>query len=311
MNACRSANGRIVARALLVLVLLSAVAPEPSATAEVVVTEEESLRHGKVLYATYCAGCHGANGDGRGPATDMLIVKPRDFTSGLYKFRSTPNGTLPTDGDLMRSITSGINRTSMPEWSLLPERERMALVQYIKSFYPGFRETGPGRPIYIPAPPPTLGSAESVARGRELYEMLECGRCHGDSGRGDGPSAGTLPPDSWGNPQKPFDFTKGALKSGGAPEDVYRTFMTGLNGTAMPSYADVFDEPDGESIKPGDAWNLVSYILSLRARNENPATTAQSSAGAGAEIATLHRADLARAGYVAPALAGGTKESKP
>jgi len=40
--------------------------------------------------------------------------------------------------------------------------------------------------------------------------------------------------------------------------------MTGLNGTAMPSYADVFDEPDGESIHPGDAWNLVSYILSLR-----------------------------------------------
>ncbi len=36
--------------------------------------------------------------------------------------------------------------------------------------------------------------------------------------------------------------------------------MTGLNGTAMPSYADVFDEPDGESIHPGDAWNLVSAI---------------------------------------------------
>ena len=28
---------------------------------------------------------------------------------------------------------------------------------------------------------------------------------------------------------------------------------------------DVFDSPDGESIKPGDAWNLVSYVLSLRA----------------------------------------------
>ena len=41
--------------------------------------------------------------------------------------------------------------------------------------------------------------------------------------------------DAWGNPQHPFDFTKGRLKSGAAPEDVYRTFMTGLNGTAMLS----------------------------------------------------------------------------
>ena len=40
--------------------------------------------------------------------------------------------------------------------------------------------------------------------------------------------------------------------------------MTGLNGTAMPSYADIFAEPDGENIKEGDAWNLVAYIVSLR-----------------------------------------------
>ena len=243
--------------------------------AEFVVTEGEALQHGKVLFTSYCAGCHGANGDGKGPAARMLIVKPRDFTSGQFKFRSTPNGTLPTDADLMRTITRGVNRTSMPEWSLLPERERMALVDYVKSFYPAWREQGAGTPIFIPKPPATLGSPASVARGRELYEMLECGRCHGDAGKGDGPSAATLSPDVWGNPQKPFDFTKGALKSGAAAEDVYRTFMTGLNGTAMPSYADVFDEPDGESIHPGDAWNLVSYILSLRGqKRETPPAAA-------------------------------------
>ncbi len=32
----------------------------------------------------------------------------------------------------------------------------------------------------------------------------------------------------------------------------------------MPSYADIFAEPDGENIREGDAWNLVSYVLSLR-----------------------------------------------
>jgi mono/diheme cytochrome c family protein len=238
--------------------------------AEFVVTEDEALRHGQVLFTSYCAGCHGANGDGKGPAASMLIVKPRDFTSGQYKFRSTPNGTLPTDADLMRTITRGVNRTSMPEWSLLPERERMALVVYVKSFYPAWKEQGAGRPIFIPKPPATLGSPASVARGRELYEMLECGRCHGDAGKGDGPSAATLSPDVWGNPQKPFDFTKGALKSGAAAEDVYRTFMTGIDGTAMPSFADIFATPDGENILEGDAWNLVSYVLSLRVPKGTP-----------------------------------------
>ncbi len=94
--------------------------------------------------------------------------------------------------------------------------------------------------------------------------MLDCAKCHGESGRGDGPAAADLDPDIWGNPQKPFDFTTGRLKGGPDVEDVYRTFMTGVGGTAMPSYADIFDEPDGEYIREGDAWDLVSFVLSLR-----------------------------------------------
>ena len=42
----------------------------------------------------------------------------------------------------------------------------------------------------------------------------------------------------------------------------------------MPSYADVFDNPDGDAIRPGDAWNLVSYILSLRAPSTQTAGAA-------------------------------------
>ncbi len=220
---------------------------------------------GATIYARYCVGCHGEKGDGNGPAAEMLIVKPRDFTKGIFKFRSTPSGTLPTDEDLYKVLSRGVYRTSMPDWALLTERERLAVIVYLKDFYPRWGEQGAGTPIFIPQPPASLGSGEAVARGRELYAMLECLACHGDSGRGDGPSAKTLAPDAWGNPQKPFDFTKGRLKSGPTPGDIYRTFMTGLSGTAMPSYADIFSEPDGENIREGDAWNLVSYILSLRA----------------------------------------------
>lgn len=221
---------------------------------------------GRVVYDRYCAGCHGTDGAGAGPAAPMLLTKPRDFTKGVYKFRSTAAGTLPTDADLYRTITRGINRTSMPEWELLPERERWALVSLVKEFFPEWADRGSGTPIPIPPPPADLESPERIARGQVVYETLECGTCHGPEGRGDGPSAKTLPPDAWGNPQKPFNFTKGKLKSGGAPEDVYRTFMTGLNGTAMPSYYDIFAEPDGEYIQPGDGWNLVAFVRSLRGK---------------------------------------------
>lgn len=249
-------------RLALLLALLAAAVPTAAVRAQ---DQMETLRHeGRRAYDLYCVGCHGISGDGRGPAADMLIVKPRDFTKGIYKFRSTPTGTLPTDEDLYKVITRGIYRTSMPDWALLSERERLALVEYVKTFYPEWRARGPGAPIHIPRPPASLGSPESVARGAELYEMLDCAACHGPAGKGDGPSAHTLDADIWGNPQKPFDFTKGQLKGGPTPQDVYRTFMTGIGGTAMPSYADIFEEPDDENIFPGDAWNLVSYILSLR-----------------------------------------------
>lgn len=246
----RGAIGTVLSAALFV-VATAAAADDPG-------------QRGGEIYTQHCAGCHGARGDGRGPAADMLIVKPRDFTKGVFKFRSTPTGELPTTRDLYRTITNGAYGTSMPAWPLLSEVDRYAVIEFIKGFYPGWETEGPGTPIYIPPVPERVGSAESVARGKELYEMLDCAKCHGEGGRGDGPAAGDLEPDIWGHPQKPFDFTTGRLKGGPDVEDVYRTFMTGVGGTAMPSYADIFDEPDGEYIHEGDAWNLVSYVLSLR-----------------------------------------------
>ena len=230
-------------------------------------------RQGKLVYERYCIGCHGEQGDGQGPAARLLIVKPRDFTKGVFKFRSTPSGTLPTDEDLYRIISRGVHGTSMPDWSLLPERDRLGVIQYLKTFYPEWDERGAGQAIYIPDPPDSFGSPQAVSRGRELYELLECTACHGTSGRGDGPSVSEIAADAWGNPQRPFDFTQGQLRGGPTVKDVYRTFMTGIGGTAMPSYADIFAEPDGEYIKEGDAWNLVSYIISLRGHGRQAANT--------------------------------------
>ena len=224
----------------------------------------ETGARGAQIYATYCGGCHGERGDGHGPAADMLIIKPRDFTKGVFKFRSTPTGELPTTADLYRTITNGAYGTSMPAWPLLTEVERYAVIEFIMDFYPGWKTEGPGNPIHIPPVPDWVKSPSSIERGRELYEMLDCAQCHGEGGRGDGPSASDLDPDIWGNPQKPFDFTQGRLRGGPDVTDIYRTFMTGIGGTAMPSYASIFEEPDGEYIFENDAWHLVSFVLSLR-----------------------------------------------
>jgi len=98
-------------------------------------------------------------------------------------------------------------------------------------------------------------TAERLNRGKQLYADAECLACHGGRGRGDGPSAPTLK-DNCDLPIVATDLTKpGRFKNGARPEDVYRTLMTGLAGTPMPSYAD--------SLEPDQAWDLAFYVLSL------------------------------------------------
>jgi cytochrome c oxidase cbb3-type subunit 2 len=175
------------------------------------------------------------------------------LTSGIFKFRSTPSGELPTDGDLFRTISNGVHGTYMPHWVAMSEIERRDAVQYIKALSPRFANEPQGKPIAIP-PPPDL-TRELMVTGKQVWNRMQCANCHGDAGRGDGPSAATLR-DDWGNAILPYDFTRGSLKSGNAPEDIYRAFMTGLNGTPMPSYA--------KALQPDEAWALVAYTLSLR-----------------------------------------------
>lgn len=230
--------------------LRSAATPNASQTAYLVET-------GKGVYERYCVGCHGEQGDGKGPAAEMLLVKPRDFRQGTFKFRTTPTGSLPTDEDLYRTITRGVRHTAMPAFLLLPESDRLAVIQYIKTFSDRWQREKPQPPLFIPQPPSYVGTFESVKAGKKIWEMSQCWQCHGRRGRGDGPASATLT-DDWGNPIPAFDFTQGVLKGGPSPSDIYRTFTTGLNGTPMPSYASFLTEED--------RWNLVSFTLYLMNR---------------------------------------------
>jgi cytochrome c oxidase cbb3-type subunit I/II len=215
---------------------------------------DESVEHGKKAYKRRCEGCHGEKGDGKGPAAKFFVrAKPRDFTSGTYKFRTTPSGSVPLDSDLYRTVTEGVRGTAMPPWFTLPEEERWDLVQYIKTFSKDFEEFPPEPPIFVPeAPKP---DEALLAKGKDLYDKLRCRECHGDGGMGDGPSAPYLT-DDFGDKILPTDFTKGIFKSGPRPEDIYRTFMTGLNGTPMPSYGPVLASEE-------DRWALSYFVLSF------------------------------------------------
>jgi cytochrome c oxidase cbb3-type subunit 2 len=212
---------------------------------------------GKKLYRRYCVGCHGPLGDGNGENAPWIDPKPRDFTSATFKCRSTPTGTLPTDQDLYNSVGRGFYNSNMPHWDALTDQDRIDLVAYIKTFSPRWKTEKPGDPIAVP-PEPAV-TMQSIAHGNELFQKMECWKCHGQQGRGDGPSAATLT-DSKDQPIRPYNFADASsdsrFKCGSTNQDLYRIFMTGLDGTPMPSFAD--------NIQPNDAWDLVHFLRTLQ-----------------------------------------------
>jgi len=204
-------------------------------------------------YRRYCVGCHGDGGDGMGENFPWVDPKPRDFQLGIFKCRSTPTGTLPTDQDLSDTIGRGLDRSNMPPWNIFTEQQKADLVAWVKHFSPRFATEKPGTPIQIPSEPEV--TADRIKAGREVFSRVQCWKCHGVTGEANGPSASTLQ-DDLGRPIAAFNFTEGSRpKCGSSDQDLYRIFMTGLDGTPMPSFAD--------NIKPDEAWDLVFYLRTL------------------------------------------------
>jgi len=226
---------------------------------------------GKVIYEKKCLLCHGEMGDGNGPSAPLLDPKPRDFTKGKYKVRTSASGQPPTDSDLFGIISDGMPGTSMPAWKVLSEKDRWDLVAYVKSFAGGaFKDA----PKAAALPKEVAGSKGSIARGKEMFEAIECNKCHGNAGRGDGPSAPELK-DDWGNPVRPANLTKPWLfRGGGSSRQVATRLATGLMGTPMPTFIDSVEKPE-------DIWHVANYVQSLGPGNPDYATVLQARAVAG------------------------------
>lgn len=197
-----------------------------------------SESRGKVVYQKACAGCHGENGDGKVSTAQPLNPKPRDFTIGLYKFHSTPFGDLPTDNDLLVSISAGIPATQMFAFKdILTQQEQLDVVAYIKGFSEDFKNPPAVDTVEVPDPP--ASSPELVSEGKKVFMVMQCWTCHGVKGNGNGPSA-NVQKDNWGYPIKPKNLTLPPYKRGSDPKSLYKTIVTGLNGTPMSGYTDAF-----------------------------------------------------------------------
>lgn len=212
------------------------------------------LAAGRDAYVTNCARCHGDTGKGDGPDALRMVPRPRDFTTGTYKFRSTASGSPPTDDDLFQTLTVGLAGTRMPGWEGLSEGTRWQLVYYIKSLAPNLAQAQP-QPVASFGKDPGPKGAD-LAKGRKLYNDLGCAACHGAQGRANGPSANTLN-DDWGAAIRAANLTHGwELRGGSTPKDIVHRLMTGVDGTPMPSY--------GDAVPVDDLWQLAYYLRSIQ-----------------------------------------------
>ncbi|MHA1165641.1 MAG: c-type cytochrome [Alphaproteobacteria bacterium] len=232
--------------------------PMPEAT-------EELVEKGRAIYFRRCSFCHGLLGDGEGPAAKYLDPRPRDFTLGTFKFRTTQSGELPTNEDLFRTVSRGLPGTAMQSFDSdlikngLSEDDRWAVIAYIKTFAQEFDdpELDPvktGKVIALPANRAPF-NPEIVARGKTVFEKAKCWSCHGKLGRGDGNKE--FRKDDWGFPIRIRNVTHPwKIKAGSRVEDIYMRFTTGISGTPMPSFIKTMSEED--------RWDLANYIKSLQ-----------------------------------------------
>ncbi|HTF55797.1 MAG TPA: c-type cytochrome [Planctomycetota bacterium] len=232
---------------------------------------------GAPLYDRFCVHCHGEKGDGKGDLAPMLIPPPRDFTKGVFKGRSSHPKLPPTATDLMRSLVHGIPLSAMLSYSFIDTDMQMMLIGHVKSlavdtsvvppldhFARGFgfplKSGNFHRDAGMPFP-----TAEAVARGRALFDRLNCVACHGEKGDGKGRVSETLSDTNvveggfeFERPSNVRNLTQGIYSGGPNVRHMYLRVSGGVQGTVMPPFA--------TSASVGDRWALAHYVMALSLR---------------------------------------------
>jgi mono/diheme cytochrome c family protein len=98
-----------------------------------------------------------------------------------------------------------------------------------------------------------ISSPELVEKGRELYKN-NCAACHGDNGRGDGPSASML------NPKPRNFYSRDGWKNGTKIVQMYKTLQEGIPGSSMASY---------DYLPLQDRFALIHFIRTFSGKRSN------------------------------------------
>jgi cytochrome c oxidase cbb3-type subunit 2/cytochrome c oxidase cbb3-type subunit I/II len=166
---------------------------------------------GRRLWTQHCAGCHGTQGRGDGPAATWLRPQPTNLTAREY-----------ASARLADVLWNGVLGTAMPAWRDQPSTARGALAAVVREF--AATEAG------------TAATADQLALGRSVY-AANCTECHGDTGRGDGFAAGELP-------IVPTDF---AVQRASFAEAT-RVLRNGIDGTSMAPWTDRLTDTEIEAV---------------------------------------------------------------
>lgn len=273
-----------------------AVAPQAGLPAPVVASafpaafkaeESTQLARGRELFVRQCMVCHGETGDGAGSFAYLMNPRPRNFKTGKFKLTTTEN-LIPSDEDLMRTITRGMPGSAMPPWGHLPQADLRALVAYVRQVHvdatrtaleAGVKDgtytteevseilaerTQPGRPIVVP-PEPAFSDLNWF-NGRRIY-LESCASCHGPDGH---PLPEAVKVDDEGFPDPPRSFVSGIFKGGMDGASLYCRIVKGMRGTPMPA--------SGANYTAEEYWDLIHYVQSLaRAGSQGRAQLQQGS----------------------------------
>ena len=266
------------------------------------VQAQRARSDGAGIYQHRCAVCHGEEGLGDGPAAEHLYPRPRDFSLGLFKYKTSPGTLPPRDEDLFNTIKHGLDATGMPGWSgILSDAQIRGLIPIIKGFDIALTwapEEAPDEAfdtegrytktdfIKTSEVEPTEGrvafSADSIARGKERF-LKACKECHGEAGRGNITSGKRLE-DDWGFRIWPRDLTKpwtwrasNVAGDDDAARDatianIYTRLSIGIPGTPMPAHRAV-EEGNEDPLSLEDRWHVSNFVYSLR-ENAPPAPQA-------------------------------------
>ena len=222
-----------------------------------------NAENGEKIYMKRCVWCHGEEGDGLGPAGELLVPPPRDFTLGMYKIKSSPfDEDFPNDADIFRMISDGMPGTDMPGWKdvLANEQDRWDLVAFLKAF--AELEEEPGKTVDYGTQ--VASSEESISKGKELFHDGErCSECHGQKGKGNGIKKlkGDNGERTWPrNLTKPWTF-----RASNDQKDIFTRISTGIPGTQMPSFAN----PKSKTmLSVEERWHVANYVNSLAKVNK-------------------------------------------